>query len=64
VFINGTALSMLGIIGSSAYQRQGLDNLFVPASLAAKLWGRTQTTDQPSVGVHRRGTPGGGPGRR
>jgi putative ABC transport system permease protein len=48
VFVNGTPLTVIGIIGSSAYQQQGLDNLFVPTSLAVKLWGDPQPQTNPA----------------
>lgn len=48
VFINDTPLTVIGIIGGSTYQQQGLSNLFVPTNLAVKLWGDPQPQANPA----------------
>jgi len=49
VFINGIPVTVIGIIGSSAYQREtALSNAFVPSSLAIRLWGNPQARVNPA----------------
>lgn len=48
VFINGVPLTVIGIIGSSVYQQQVVGDLFVPTSLAVKLWGDPSPQTSPA----------------
>jgi putative ABC transport system permease protein len=48
VFINGIPISVIGIIKSSSYQQEStLENIFVPTSLAIRLWGDPQPNVNP-----------------
>jgi putative ABC transport system permease protein len=49
VFINGIPVTVIGIVGNSAYQQAAtISNVFVPSSLAIKLWGNPQPQTDPA----------------